>query len=127
ARVLDLLPLHLKTHLLVERDHQLRHRLLAAGEAVDPDHARRGLDEPVAVDRHCGPPMPGKPDSGGGAGATGRPAACQASNPPSMSPTCSNPSFTSDSAASVDEYPCAHMRISGSSWSLMRGFDQPES
>jgi hypothetical protein len=36
--------------LLVELHHQLRHPLLVAGEAVDADHARRRLDEPLAVD-----------------------------------------------------------------------------
>ena len=34
----------------VELDHQLRHRLLAAGEAPDVDHPPRRLDETIAVD-----------------------------------------------------------------------------
>ena len=52
AAVLDLLPLHLQPHAVVERDHQLGHPLLVAREAVHADHPRRGLDEPVAVDVH---------------------------------------------------------------------------
>ena len=47
AAVLDLLPLHLQAELLVERDHQLGHALLVAGEAVHVDQRARRLDEPV--------------------------------------------------------------------------------
>ena len=50
AAVLDLLPLGLQTEPAVELDHQLRHRLLAAGEAPDVDHPPRRLDETIAVD-----------------------------------------------------------------------------
>ena len=90
AVLLDLLPLHVQVHRLVERDHQLRHALLVAREAVDVDHRARRLDEPVAVDTH------------GIAHSTGSPAATQPWKPPSRS-AASTPSSTSDAAARLDE------------------------
>src|SRR5215204_3214130 len=60
AAVLDLLPLHLEAELLVERDHQLRHPLLVAGDAVDVDHRARGLDQALAVET-ASAVTPGRP------------------------------------------------------------------
>ena len=45
AAFLDLLPLHLQPHLLVQRDHQLGHALLVAGEAVHVDQRARSVDQ----------------------------------------------------------------------------------
>ena len=45
APVLDLLPLHLQAEPGERLAHELRHRLLVAGEARDRDGAQRPLDE----------------------------------------------------------------------------------
>jgi hypothetical protein len=52
APVLDLLPLHLQAQLLIERHHQLGHRLLVAGEAVHVDQRARRFDQPVLTNLH---------------------------------------------------------------------------
>ena len=54
AAVLDLLPLAAQARLVVQRRHELGHALLVSREAVHADHAARGVDEPVAVDRQGG-------------------------------------------------------------------------
>src|SRR3977135_4114521 len=43
------LPPHLQAQLLEQRDHQLGHRLLVAGEAVDVDQRARRLDEAILL------------------------------------------------------------------------------
>src|SRR5439155_1532502 len=53
AIVLDLLPLHLQSQAVVDRDHQVGHALLVAREAVHVHHLARRVDEPVAVDLHA--------------------------------------------------------------------------
>src|SRR5581483_6264079 len=50
SAVLDLLPLNREAYGLERVAHQLRHRLLGAGEAGRGDHPARELDEAVAVD-----------------------------------------------------------------------------
>ena len=74
APVLDLLPLHGEPELLALAGHPRRHRLLGAGEARNRDRRQRVRDEAVAIDHRSGPPMPGSPSGGAGAGIVSSPA-----------------------------------------------------
>ena len=54
AAVLHLLPLHLEPEVEERLAHELRHRLLGAGEARRVDRPARPLDEPSLIDSDVG-------------------------------------------------------------------------
>jgi len=56
--------------------------------------------------------MPGSPSPGGGASVTGKPAASQASNPPTTSPARVKPSSARLAAARLEDSPCSQIRTS---------------